>query len=208
MKMCEKLAGKGLFGESGDWQPYNNTLPQIWAAYSRVLQARKDHPDEPVVLIGYSYGGAAVLELARMLNEDPTFFGQDPVPVDAAVTIDPVTFARGAWRTFGWATDEVSPNVKRTLNLYAGSDQQQPIRPRQGDSMGLGLSTSNSTSGILNGKEHLDGALNVEVADRNGGQTNHFSIMGEQNGPVNYNLHTYSAIRTFLTGKLYLPGDE
>jgi pimeloyl-ACP methyl ester carboxylesterase len=59
----------------------------------------KTHPQQPLILIGFSYGADDVILISRRLNEAH-------IPVDLLITIDPVTPAA------------IPPNVKRCVNFY------------------------------------------------------------------------------------------
>ena len=121
MRMCEGMFNDGMFGAASTWGRYRNTLSDLWKAFGLIQEelakAKAENRQEPVILIGYSWGGAAAMELARMLNEFPVLFGGEPVRVDALVTIDPVTFGRKSF-SFGWYTTAISPNVKRYESVW------------------------------------------------------------------------------------------
>ena len=57
------------------------------------------HPQDLLILIGFSYGADDVILISRRLNESHR-------SVDLLITIDPVT------------PDRIPPNVKRTVNFY------------------------------------------------------------------------------------------
>ena len=59
----------------------------------------KNHPQQPLILIGFSYGADDVILISRRLNEIH-------MPVDLLITIDPVTPA------------DIPPNVKKCVNFY------------------------------------------------------------------------------------------
>ena len=199
MRICAGLAKNDFF--EGDWFRFNNTLPQIWTAYYRVREAKQKNPTEAVAVLGYSYGGGAALELARLLNEDPKLLGEEPIHVDTLITIEPVSVARGAWRTFGWATSEVPSNVGRALNLWAGETKESIPPGHFHPSQNFAIPAP-----FLNGMENVKGALNVEIAGRDSEITNHFSIIyPEIEGDVEkgYNRRTDTTIRTFMSGRLW-----
>jgi pimeloyl-ACP methyl ester carboxylesterase len=191
MQMCLQLATDHAF--EGDLHWFATTYPQMWDAYRTVLKALKDNPDERVTVIGYSWGGAAALELAQALNEaDPklvdgtrlasTLEGTDlehqQTAIDDLVLMDPVLFMH-AFRSNFWTPAQIPDNVKRAANFYA-SETQETLPVLDGE----------SPAPFLNGVEHFDRALNVEIAN-----TNHFSIDGAQG---RYNRETYQRIRDFL----------
>lgn len=195
MQMCGDLAERGYL--EGAWFGFNNTLSQLWEAYHKILAAKEANPAESVTIVGYSYGGAAALELAKMLNTDPVLVGKDPVRVGTLITIEPVTFARSL-RTFGWNTSGLSDNVDRSLNLWAGETEEKfpdgyPVIHGQ-------------PAPFLNGQEEIEGALNVQVVGRVSEVTNHFSIMypeTETDQDYGYNVRTFDAIRVYLSPHLF-----
>jgi pimeloyl-ACP methyl ester carboxylesterase len=67
-----------------------------WADVADHLSA---HPQQPLMLIGFSYGADDVIRIARRLNDVHQ-------PVELLITIDPVTPA------------DIPPNVKRCVNFY------------------------------------------------------------------------------------------
>ena len=64
-----------------------------------IADGLKNHHQQPLVLIGFSYGADDVILIARRLNEIHA-------PVDLLITIDPVTPA------------EIPANVKTCVNFY------------------------------------------------------------------------------------------
>ena len=172
-QLCGALFEKGLLGKA--WYKFNNRAEDVQEAYKYILNVLSSaEPGEPVVIVGYSWGGGAALELAKMLNEA----GDNPVTVDTLVTIDPVTNLRDLEPTvmgFGildavigtrkspYNTSEVSNNVMRAINVYAGAQD---------------FVTSE-------GIENLQGALNVEGSNPDGGEATHFSLMNVERGDLN-----------------------
>ena len=172
-QLCSNLFREGLLGK--EWNPFNNRAKDVMDAYDYVLKvlATAD-AGEPVVIVGYSWGGGAALELAKMLNEA----GDTPVTVDTLVTVDPVAWSRGiefdyhgisipgaviGSRKSAYNTSEVSDNVLWAINVYAGA-QNSPI-----------------SEGI----ENLRGALNVQGRNPEGGEATHFSLMNVERGDLN-----------------------
>ncbi len=127
-----------------------------------------------------------------MLNEA----GDNPVTVDTLVTIDPVTNLRDLQPTMmgfdildavigirksSYNTSEVSDNVMRAINVYAGA-QDFP-----------------TSEGI----ENLQGALNVEGSNPGGGEATHFSLMNVERGHLN--PRTKDQITGLLQRRPWLP---
>jgi pimeloyl-ACP methyl ester carboxylesterase len=72
-QLCNKLNTKDDFEKKddvipGELSPYNKTEAAIEKAILEIIAAKKRNPNEEVVIIGYSWGGAAALELAQALN--------------------------------------------------------------------------------------------------------------------------------------------
>ena len=172
-QLCLALNEEGLLGS--EWLTFNNRAKDVKEAYDYILRVLATAKlGEPVVIVGYSWGGGAALELAKMLNEA----GDNPVTVDMLVTIDPVTNLRDLQPTMmgfdildavigtrrsPYNTSEVSNNVMRAINVYAGA-QDFP-----------------TSEGI----ENLKGALNVEGSNPAGGEATHFSLMNVERGDLN-----------------------
>ncbi|MEX0798690.1 MAG: hypothetical protein WD025_04570 [Bacteriovoracaceae bacterium] len=70
-----------------------------------VKEIKKRDPNQPIVLVGHSFGGDAVLEIAQQLNTIENGFRQ----IDLLVTLDSV----------GFDNDIVPQNVKENLNFLA-----------------------------------------------------------------------------------------
>lgn len=197
MQMCAGLAEEGFF-ENTDWYGFGNTLGQIAAAYSLIWDAKQENQNEPVFLLGYSYGGAAAMELARMLGTEN--FAMREIPVDFLVTIEPVNFGRRYFRSMSWATSEIPDNVSKALNLWAGTPAEYEYLPKERSGLGRDISAP-----YLNGQEDVKGALNVEIAGRVSEVTTHFSIIYPETAEdKEYNQRTYDTIRTFISGRLYI----
>ncbi len=172
-QLCSALGEEKLLGRR--WRTFNNRTKDVQEAYDFILTVLATaKPGEPVVIVGYSWGGGAALELAKMLNEA----GDSPVTVDTLVTIDPVTNLRDleptvmgfdildaviGTRKSPYNTSDVSDNVMQAINVYAGS-QDFP-----------------TSEGI----ENLQRALNVEGSNPEGGEATHFSLMNVERGDLN-----------------------
>ena len=72
-----------------------------------VMAAYAKNPNEPVVLYGHSWGGAAALIAAEQLN-------QKGIPVSLLITFDAV----GKYSDLGRGVLLVPPNVKIAINYY------------------------------------------------------------------------------------------
>jgi pimeloyl-ACP methyl ester carboxylesterase len=121
----------------GEVFKYSNTQNNVLDAFEQIQQAKLKNPGEAVTIIGYSWGGAAALELADMLNRGKTtsfelggyelYSGPkgSQIKVDELILIDPVNWARGRrgmkddWLNYPTTPTEIPDNVTRTLNLYA-----------------------------------------------------------------------------------------
>ena len=178
-QLCDELGAEGLLGE--EWVIYNNRVKDIKKAYKFIMEelerAAEEGRDEPVVIVGYSYGGAAALELVDMLNQLKTYidlplvpdfviaYGRDdPTHVDVLVTLDP--FTKGRLQVRGdnpYVTSKVSSNVGRAYNVYAGA---QDIV-------------------VMEGIENLQGAMNVEGVDSKGNEATHTTLMTTEEGNLN-----------------------
>ncbi len=154
--------------------------------------------EEDIIIIGYSYGGGAALELAAMMEEQGK-------AVDYLVTIDSVSTGRYLFenRRSGYSKShsivnsfqELPGNVKHATNIYAGSDEKYfgPFWP------------SIISSGILNGNENLEGALNIE-GTANGKEANHASLMSPQRGDSGkFNSNTGNIVAQHLRPRPFLP---
>lgn len=77
-----------------------------WDQQEEIIeQIKKRDPHQPIVLIGHSFGGDAVMEIAQELNSIENGFRR----IDLLVTLDSV----------GFDNDIVPQNVKKNLNFLA-----------------------------------------------------------------------------------------
>lgn len=77
-----------------------------WDEQSKILEdIKKRDPKEPIVLVGHSFGGDSVVEVANELNSLEHGFRE----IDLLVTLDSV----------GFGNDIVPQNVKKNLNFLA-----------------------------------------------------------------------------------------
>lgn len=93
-KMAESVPGARLYG----WDQHDEIIDHI----------KKLKEDQPVVLVGHSYGGDTAHEVAEELNTLENGFRK----VDLMVTIDSI----------GVGNDVVPQNVKRNLNIFSDKD--------------------------------------------------------------------------------------
>ena len=128
-QFCDGLASKGLLGK-GDkfgtiFRKFANDPDDKQAALEWIQEVLAFNVDEPINLIGYSWGAAAALELANNMN------GKG-IAIDAMILIDPSIRFNAQDRV---ATGDEMPslaenlaryfdptvpnNVKRALNLWA-----------------------------------------------------------------------------------------
>ncbi|WP_146149121.1 hypothetical protein [Nitratireductor sp. StC3] len=68
-----------------------------------IVRSRKEAPGLPVILVGHSFGGNAVLQLAALL-------AQDGIKVDLVITVDPTR------------DGPISPDVRRYINYYLSAN--------------------------------------------------------------------------------------
>jgi RHS repeat-associated protein len=162
---------------------YNGGLSK-WEAIDLILA----NPDEPTILIGHSWGGAAALEVASMLNDMS-------VGVDLLITIDPEPFGRRAMPT------AVPDNVKQAVNIAPKDGWRRSVT----DNSWLARNSRNRWwalpmgRALLGGKDHslnaqngvnnIEGALNVDLEYVEGVRMDHDSI-------VDLNYGRDSTIRT------------
>ena len=77
-----------------------------WDQQDEIMEDIKKHkPDQPLILVGHSFGGDGVFEIAQRLNTLENNFR----PVDLMVTLDSV----------GFDNDKVPTNVAKNLNYIA-----------------------------------------------------------------------------------------
>ncbi len=115
---------------------------------------------EPAILIGHSWGGAAVLEIAADLNAYGESLRAQPMAnldyaamttIDALITIDPEPFGREDTPT------AASGNVRFSINI---APKDGWTYRKFGQSY---LSGTDSPVNDQNGLNHIEGALNVNL---------------------------------------------
>jgi pimeloyl-ACP methyl ester carboxylesterase len=117
--LAARLNGQGTLGAARGFTNY-----QIKDAAAFVQFEYLKHPSEPVVLIGHSWGGGAVLQVAALLNALH-------VPVHQLITFDAV--ARWTIATHGQNLS-VPSNVRTAVNLFQtngplGNNMLVPVDP-------------------------------------------------------------------------------
>lgn len=93
-KMAESVTGARIYG----WDQDDEIIEQI----------KKIDKDQPVILVGHSYGGDTAHEVAEELNTLENGFRK----VDLLVTLDSI----------GFNNDIIPSNVKRNLNIFSEKD--------------------------------------------------------------------------------------
>ncbi|WP_420627690.1 hypothetical protein [Candidatus Leptofilum sp.] len=161
-QICQELADSGAFGASGVYEVFENTEDGAiealeWLAMMLGEGGELYGVDEPFVLVGFSWGGGAALEFAKLLD------GRINITIDALVTIDPVLSGREEFgREFVDIQNVTIPeNVDSAYNIYATEDAFGILRP------------------FDQGEQNIEGALNVAMAD-----TNHCTIAYESCGGI------------------------
>ncbi len=212
-QICEDLAKDGAFGPSKQKKVFPNSNKGIEAARIYMFIMQKMYPDDPIVVLGYSWGGGAALEFVTFLNDhDPS------IVIDALILIDPVVKGRNTIPEASLAyyisectdvcpeeviddrgyypikTDDngkflVPSNVKSTLNLYAEKNAYANLLPHD------------------YGEEDLGGVnvLNVMMVETNHCTIGYRScILGGRypSYESGYKQRTYFAIRGFLAESL------
>lgn len=77
-----------------------------WDQQEEIIEdIKKRKPDQPIVLVGHSFGGDGVVEIAQTLNTIENGFRK----IDLLVTLDSV----------GYDNDKIPQNVKKNLNYLA-----------------------------------------------------------------------------------------
>ena len=129
--MCKELAEQGYFGPSGSFEVFGNDKEGIRAAIAWLRDQMALYPDDPIFVMGFSWGGGGALDFATLLSERggdyltlKDWWNGNKVPenviIDGLILIDTVTTGRGI-QAGRYATDgkAVPSNVRYALNLYA-----------------------------------------------------------------------------------------
>ena len=138
-------SGLEAAGYEGEYKYYvsNGHWEQQWARQAiknALAQAEAENRFEPVILIGHSWGGSAVRELANLLNEDG-------ITVDAAIVIEYVP------RQAQSGIPDFPDNINSLYNIYAVDGWSR--------NTGGGLPQQNGGSGewnMQNGVNEVPGA--------------------------------------------------
>ncbi len=93
-KMAESISGARVY----NWDQKDEMLTEI----------KKLHVDQPVIVVGHSFGGDTAHEIAEDLNEVENGFRK----IDLLVTIDSV----------GYDNNIIPENVKRNINIFGEKD--------------------------------------------------------------------------------------
>lgn len=93
-KMAEGVIGARIY----NWDQHDEIVKDI----------EKRHPDQPIILVGHSFGGDTAHEVAESLNNVEKGFRK----IDLLVTLDSV----------GFDNDVIPENVKRNLNIFGEKD--------------------------------------------------------------------------------------
>jgi RHS repeat-associated protein len=173
--MCQQALGAAGYNaqKHGQILYLNNGVNSINYAYEQVLAAKAANANEPVIIIGYSWGGAAALDLVDVLNsgrdvvltlEGEFLPGAPVVPVDLLFLVDPEPdFRRAGNWVFPNANARNSPNgvssnVRTAVNIYAEKvNLNAGVRPLE--------RLGNYEWGWQNGLNNVKGALNVGLSD-------------------------------------------
>lgn len=204
-QMCEELANQGLFGPNKDLFKVFESSPEGAKAaleWLNEILGQDQYANEEIFLLGFSYGGAAAIEFAWLLNDmgGKSYHGVD-VPnrrVSGLIMIDPVSSFRdiNGWLIYAPYSSSgsskkaytVPGNVDFALNLYATDD----VLP-----FGCVANFVAPDCGIHN----VDGAQNVAMTG-----TNHCSIgyetcapgsaseyVGRDLGPLDFEVEQYTS---------------
>ncbi len=225
-QICKDLADAGDFGPSKQYKVFANSNEGIEAARIYLFMMQKMYPDDPIVVLGYSWGGGAALEFVTFLNDH-----MPSIIIDALILIDPVLSGRDTLpeltEDYQTACSHLQANIfsarcpqeagpikfymnDRSYYPVAIDENGNPIVPQNvkatlnlfADQAIIIRGSNPFDSGLQNIKGARLGILNIQMSE-----TNHCSIAyqectGRRNqNPVyggNYNQHTYWAIRGFL----------
>ena len=159
-----------------------NGVEAIEYANERVRAEVANDPNQPVVIAGYSWGGAAALDLAHVLNGEVmtsrgTRVRNESVEVDLLFLIDPEEDLRGVASTFRGedsrrARTFVPANVGRAVNVFAGDAAKESVPFSIPLPFGRHIDVQIPfwEPSPQNGMNNVRGALNVELSESNTGQ--------------------------------------
>jgi RHS repeat-associated protein len=215
LQMCTETLGQAGYDQAahGAIHYLNNGVNAIEFAYNEILKAKATNPAEPILITGYSWGGAAALDLAHQLSGAvPTPWGSvqiaDPIPVNLLFLIDPEEDFRGSAPWLGvpasgachqssgdgcpiapietspntrWTQLNVPSNVMSAYNIWATQESSPEWLPQ-------------------NGMNHIEGALNIGLAE---------IMINGNNVPVTHGSIVYTAVgsnpktREYMAGAMY-----
>jgi len=216
-EMCNQLSQDDNFKDQ-TWKTFSPLKDGKDGAVQLIQEELNKNPNQPVIIIGYSSGGAAALEVADQLNSNwlyeasSGYFGKAPTSIDNLVLIDPENTGRfmGDPSTLIWGTPgEVPSNVERALNYYTNNSVEFP----GGSSLSRAkneIKNSNWNGAgyqlfgpkISDGMPPIEGAWNVDVSKQ-------YQWSGKIDRPTHYtmmNQQTYDDARLFLLGAATLQG--
>ena len=167
----------------GDLYLLRNSAKAIFYAQRQVVAAKENNPYEPVIIVGYSWGGAAALNLAQTLNNRVAYDVQRPMIRDDSITVD-LLFLVDPELTGRVVRNSVPDNVVSAVSLNA--EYSAPV--------------NRFLVPFQNGTDHIYGALNIELSEAprpGGGEefATHWSVVGS--GPIRQITLDY------LTGYIY-----
>ncbi|MCP4356834.1 MAG: alpha/beta fold hydrolase, partial [Chloroflexi bacterium] len=204
-KLCQTLAENGLLGrdietrQASGYRRFNNDEAGKADAITKI----KDSTSDRTVVIGYSWGGAAALEVAHQLDQegvhiddliliDPVVDGIDYKPTN---TIKGAAFLIGGIPGFLLQCDIKLGNDVRRLGRRMDSSTPSSVPPNTSRALSL-YSTVRKREGngyapvLLYGPHNIAGATNKPIEN-----STHQSIMQTENV---VNSDTYEHIRRFL----------
>lgn len=119
-----------------------------WSDQEDIIEdIKKRRPDQPVILVGHSFGGDGVVEIAQKLNTIENGFRK----IDLLITLDSV----------GFDNDLIPQNVKRNINYIA----QGPYRfLNDGPNIAIDYNRT-VVENYLRNEEHadLDDATDIQI---------------------------------------------
>ncbi len=130
---CEELAESGAFGPSNEYEVFSNDAAGAIRALAYLMKMMSLYPEDPTVIVGYSWGGGGALEFVWLLNDyGGKSWKGNSVPstkIDALILIDPVLKWRDRFRRSFYTVPRnkaghptLPPIVNHALNIYAATD--------------------------------------------------------------------------------------
>ena len=163
-ELCTNLHADELLGK--DFQVFANDADDIEAALAKIMTILEGDPDEPVQIVGYSWGGGAALEFANLLADEG-------IEVETLVFIDPVvegrsSLGRAAVDVRETRTESIFGFEVKLSAFWGGFDVSIPENVKDA----YNFYASDNDLWLFEGESEINNALNIEVED-----TNHNSIM-------------------------------